>query len=133
MSHPRRDQDYLADIHEAMQRIVHYTERLTPETFQEDFLRQDAVIRNLQVIGEATKKLSPEFRETHPEIPWREMAGMRDRIVHEYFGIRLDIIWNVTQSEFPALAAKIAALLEATAQATHLTPDNWERTERNPL
>jgi uncharacterized protein with HEPN domain len=68
---------------------------------------QDAVIRNLQVMGEATKKLSMQLREVHPQIPWREMAGMRDKIIHEYFGINYDIVWTVASQEVPQLFPQI--------------------------
>ena len=87
MSEQRRDKNYLADIQEAIQRILAYTEGLSYEPFLEDRKTQDGVIRNLQVIGEAVKKLSPSLRNAHPQLPWREMAGMRDKIVHDYFGI----------------------------------------------
>ena len=78
MSMPRRDRDYLGDICEAMRRIVAYTAGSSYEKFLEDSKTQDAVIRNLQVIGEAVKKLSVSLRQTHCDVPWREMAGMRD-------------------------------------------------------
>jgi len=112
MSSKRRDKDYLADIQEAIQRIIAYTEGLSYEQFLEDYKTQDAVIRNLQVIGEAVKKLSRPVRDTHRYIPWREMAGMRDKIVHEYFGIKYDIVWAVVREDLPALLPQIEALLE---------------------
>lgn len=111
MSTQRRDSDYLADIREAMRRIIAYTEALSYEQFLDDSKTQDAVTYNLQVIGEAVKKLSGPLRKAYPNIPWKEMAGMRDKIVHEYFGIKLDIVWTVAQQELPALLSQIEAIL----------------------
>ena len=107
MSGPRRDKEHLDDIHEAMQRIAAYIQGLTYEGFMDDPKTQDAVIRNLQVMGEATKKLSVRLREAYPQIPWREIAGMRDKIVHEYFGINYDIVWTVASLEAPQLVPQI--------------------------
>jgi len=81
----RRDQDFLGDIREAIQRIAAYTEDMTYEQFMKDSKTQDAVIRNLEVIGEATKNLSDRLRKAHPQIPWRDLAGMRDKMIHHYF------------------------------------------------
>ena len=85
MSKQRRDRLFLGDIAEAIGRIIAYTGKLSYEQFLGDTMVQDAVLRNLQVIGEATKRLSPSLRDALPALPWREMAGMRDKIVHEYF------------------------------------------------
>jgi uncharacterized protein with HEPN domain len=93
---------YLGHIREAAERIVLYG--LDGESrFRTDLRTQDAVIRNLQVMGEAVKKISPETREAHPEIPWKDIAGMRDRVVHDYFGISLDIVWDVVVNHVPPL------------------------------
>jgi uncharacterized protein with HEPN domain len=87
MSQYRRDSDYLGDLVEAIERIITYTSGLSYDEFLDDTKTQGAVIRNLQVIGEAAKKLSASFRRAHRHLPWKEMAGMRDKIIHEYFGI----------------------------------------------
>ncbi len=94
---------YLRHILEAIQRVLEYT-AAGPEAFRQDLRTQDAVIRNLQVIGEATKNVSARMRGAHPEVPWKSMAGMRDRVVHDYFGISLDIVWDVVQNHLPPLA-----------------------------
>jgi uncharacterized protein with HEPN domain len=70
----------------------------------------DAVVRNLEVIGEAARLLPQDFRESHPSIPWNQIAGLRNRIVHEYFGLDLEIIWQVVQSHIPPLESQIGAL-----------------------
>ena len=111
MSRLRRDSDYLADLHEAVRRIVAYTAELSYEQFLSDLKTQDAVIRNLQVMGEAAKKLSPTVKRAHPYVPWKQMAGMRDRIVHEYFGVNYDIVWTVARDELPSLLPQIVAIL----------------------
>ena len=111
MSAHRRDRDYLSDIWEAMDRTVTYTCGLDFDQFMQDSKTQDAVLRNLQVMGEATNKLSLRLRETYPHIPWREIAGMRDKVVHEYFGINYDIVWTIVSRDIPDLFPHIEAIL----------------------
>ena len=89
MSRKRRDREYLADTVEAVQRIVAYTGELTYEEFLTDRKTQDAVLRNLQVLGEAVKRLSAPVKQAWPHLPWKQMAGMRDKVVHDYFGIKV--------------------------------------------
>jgi uncharacterized protein with HEPN domain len=72
---------------------------------------QDAVIRNLEIIGEATKRISTDLRHQNPDIAWREMAGMRDVLIHDYFGVDLKIVWNVVEYELPKIKIKINPLL----------------------
>ena len=93
----KEDALYFHHILEAIDRIRSYTSA-GPEAFRRDLKTQDAVIRNVQIIGEASKKVSLETRAAHPEIPWKDMAGMRDRIVHDYFGVSLDIVWDCAAS-----------------------------------
>lgn len=80
----RRDMDYLQDMLEAIKRIIYYTQGFSFEQFMTDTKTQDAVVRNLEVIGEAVKKLSLTLREANPHIPWKAMAGMRDKVIHHY-------------------------------------------------
>lgn len=107
----RRDKDYLRDIQDAIHRILAYTEHLSYDEFLEDGKTQDAVIRNVQVIGEAVKKLSGSLRKAHLHMPWKAMAGMRDRVVHEYFGVNYDIVWTVARQELPQVLPQIESLL----------------------
>lgn len=112
MSKPRRDFNYLTDIEEAIQRILVYTKNMDVEEFLANSLVQDAVLRNFQVLGEATKNLSEELRTHHAELPWREMAGMRDKIVHDYIGVNYRTIWNTIQQDLPPLLSRITSLLD---------------------
>lgn len=93
----RRDIDYLGDIKEAMELIISYTQGLTFEEFIQDRKTQDAVVRNLEIIGEATKSISSSIRDKYPQIPWKKFAGLRDKVIHHYFGIKYDIVWQVRE------------------------------------
>ena len=95
MSRGRRGRDYLLDIEEAITRILAYTNGMGWDDYLNDYKTQDAVVHNLEVIGEATKNLSDEFRANHPDIPWRDMAGTRDHLTHHYFGINQEIVWQL--------------------------------------
>jgi uncharacterized protein with HEPN domain len=103
------DRLYLGHILEAADRIVAYGER-GEDAFRNDLMIQDAIVRNLQVMGEAVKKVSPETRSEHPDIPWKDIAGMRDRVVHNYFGVSLDIVWDVVRNHVPPLREKLKEL-----------------------
>ena len=107
----RQDREFLQDILDAIQRVETYTTGLTFEQFLEDFKTQDAILRNIQVLGEAIKNLSPSLRNSTSDIPWKEMAGMRDRIIHRYFGIDFDIVWKVSKDELPALYPRLNQIL----------------------
>lgn len=95
----RSDSDFLSHIKEAVKRIAAYIGTMRSADFFVDIKTQDAVIRNLEIIGEATKNLSDEIRINHPEVPWKNLAGMRDRFIHQYFGVNLDIVWDVIREE----------------------------------
>jgi uncharacterized protein with HEPN domain len=113
MSSPRRDRDYLGDIVEAAERVLSYASGLNFESFLDDRRTQDAILRNLQVIGEAAKKISPSLRAAHPHLPWREMTGLRNRIVHDYFGVDLEVVWVIVEDELPGLLRDIEAILRS--------------------
>ena len=109
----RGDPEYLADIREAIQRIQTYTTDLTYTQFLADEKTQDAVIRNIEILGEAVKHLSAELIATHPDVEWKSIAGMRDKLVHEYFGVNLDILWDVLASKLPPLRAQIERIIQS--------------------
>ena len=106
----RTDKEFLADIQEAIRRIRAYTHEMTYNTFLSDTRTQDAVIRNLEIIGEATKKLSIGLRNRYPSVPWKEMAGARDRLIHDYFGVDIEIVWQIVIAELSDLALQIAKI-----------------------
>ena len=107
----RTDKEFLYDIQEAVRRIKAYTHEMTYEKFLADTRTQDAVIRNLEVIGEATKKLSAGLRSQYPSVPWKEMAGARDRLIHHYFGVDIEVVWKISIAELSDLTIQISEIL----------------------
>jgi uncharacterized protein with HEPN domain len=107
----RDDRVYLQHIRDAIEDITAYCGN-DHDAFLVDRMRQDATLRKLEVIGQAAKNLSEETKLREPEIPWKQIAGMRDKVSHDYFGMNLEIVWGVVQKELPKLRAAIAALLE---------------------
>jgi uncharacterized protein with HEPN domain len=105
-----QDELYLNHIHDAIVRIESYAAVGADRFFAEPHW-QDAIIRQLEVIGEATKRLSPNLRNRHPEVEWRRMAGMRDVLIHNYMGVSMHFVWRVTQRDLPKLKQQITAIL----------------------
>ncbi len=98
------------DIITAIEKIQRFTHGLDLRGFQADEKSRDAVIRNLTVIGEAAMHLPERIKAEHPEIPWREMQGIRNIVVHEYFGVSDEILWETVRKDLPALVAPLQAL-----------------------
>lgn len=102
--------DYLEDMILAAEKIKRFTEGLDRDAFVEDEKTVDAVLRNLEVIGEASKLIPQERRERHPNIPWSAMAGMRDKLIHGYATVDLDIVWTTVVEDLPELRAQLNEL-----------------------
>ena len=103
---------YLEDILEATRKIDSYTRGLSLQQFNQDEMRTDAVLRNLEIIGEATKNLPPELREKYPAVDWRRVAGLRDIVSHAYFNVDRNIIWDIVQNKVPDLRQYVSSILE---------------------
>ena len=99
----RDDQVYLAHIRDALQQISAYTESMDHVAFHGNRMVQDAVIRQFEIVGEATKNLSDSFRECHPFMPWKDLAGFRDKLIHQYFGVDLTTVWRSVVDDVPVL------------------------------
>jgi uncharacterized protein with HEPN domain len=108
----KEDRIYLLHVLDAIRYILEYT-AAGKESFFTDRKTQDAVVRNLEIIGEAIKRVSSPLKDAHPEISWKPIAGMRDKLIHDYFGINLRLVWDVVERDLPALQLKLTQLLEA--------------------
>jgi uncharacterized protein with HEPN domain len=102
---------YIEHISVCINRIILYTEGLDENGFLENNLIQDAVIRNLEIIGEATKKLNEDFRLKYSAIEWRKIAGMRDKLIHDYIGVDLWAVWGVVENILPTFQSQIEEIL----------------------
>jgi uncharacterized protein with HEPN domain len=105
------DTVYLLHIRDSARRILDYTAD-GREVFFKETLRQDAVIRNLEIIGEAVKNLSADFKDARNDIPWNQIAGLRAVLIHHYFGVKLETVWQVVVEHLPPLAKRVQQLLE---------------------
>lgn len=104
--------DYLQDVLDASIKAIAFCEGMGYDDFADDDRTSFAAIRALEIIGEATKNIPSSFREANPELPWREMAGMRDKLIHQYFGVDLEIVWTTIQERLPEIVERLQRLLE---------------------
>lgn len=111
MSPDREIRDYLDDILQAVTDAREFTRGMDLVEFTTDRKTVSAVVRSLEVIGEAVKKIPPELRDLRPEIPWAEAAGMRDKLIHEYFGVDLETVWQTVQDDLEGIRQAVEHLL----------------------
>lgn len=102
------DTVYKKHILDAIEKIEGYVHDVEKDVFMHDFLIQDGVVRELEIIGEAAKSFSPEFKEKTPAIPWREVVGMRNKLIHEYFEVDLDAVWKTVEEDVPFLKNELS-------------------------
>ena len=108
----KEDKVYLEHIQDCIKQIMDYTHEGKSD-FMLDRKTQDAVVRNLEIIGEAVKNISPELKTLYPQLPWQNMAGMRDKLIHEYFGVNLELVWGVVENNLLTVDATISHILKA--------------------
>lgn len=107
----RDDQLFIEDIFQSIIRIMEYTENVDYETFVNNQEKIDAVVRNLKIVGEASNHISDEFKYNSPEINWSEVVGLRNILIHKYFGVDTEIVWVIIKEDIPTLKKQIAKLL----------------------
>jgi uncharacterized protein with HEPN domain len=100
------------DILKAIEKIERYVDGMTLQKFKQDELVIDAVVRNFEIIGEASKNIPVSLQRSYPDVPWKEMKGMRDVLIHEYFGVDSKILWHTTKKNLPILQKKLEELLQ---------------------
>lgn len=124
MREPLRDRERLVHIKEAIDRILRYTEDKSYEDLVADDMMYYAVVKNIEIIGEAANMLTQSFQQAHPDTPWKMVKGMRNYIVHEYFQIDDIVVWDVVKSNIPELREQITRYLSET---------NWDEWEQRGI
>lgn len=108
----REYKDYLTDIVAAIQRIEEFTKGISFNRFEKDDKTAFATLRALEIIGEAVKKIPRNVKNKYKQVPWKEIAGMRDKLIHEYFGVNIEVVWKTIKEDIPTLKPLLRRLLE---------------------
>lgn len=103
---------FLSHILESIEKINEFTRNVSKERFKKNVQLQDAVIRRIEIIGEAAKNIPSDFQEKHTNVPWAEMARTRDKLIHGYFGVDLELTWNIVKDDLPHLKEKIEKIMK---------------------
>ena len=111
-SSKREYKDYVSDIYDSANKIEKFVEGFSFEEFQKDEKTIYAVIRAIEIIGEAIKNISTPVKNNHKEIPWRDAADMRNKLIHEYFGVNMEVVWKAVKEDIPELKEKMSELLK---------------------
>ena len=127
MSKERILQDYLNDILEAITDIREFTDGMAFADFVADKKTKAAVIRNIEIIGEAAGKLPKQIHDSYPEIPWKDLCGLRNKMAHEYFGVDLTIVWQTLEDDLAPLASTISEILRDLAKESSTPPSEMGR------
>jgi len=106
----KSDLAYIDHILDCIRKINKFSKGLTVNEFRNNELVQDAVIRNIEIIGEASKKITSETKKNYPDIPWKEISGMRDKLIHDYLGVDVDVVWETIKKDIPALRKQILSI-----------------------
>lgn len=109
---------YLADIQECCEKILRYREGFTLKDFIDDDRTYDAILRNLEIIGETTKHISDETKARYPKVKWRKIGDFRNIVAHEYFGVSDEIVWDVIENEIPPLLEQVKIMLNERSAGT---------------
>ena len=118
---------FIKHILEGIESIENFSRGISKIKFLRDELRQNAIIRKLEIIGEATKNVPSSFRNKYPSIEWKRIAGLRDKLIHDYFGVNLDRVWNIVRKDIPNLKKKIKAILEETEKQSNIGNETTEK------